>query len=95
MPRLLRLAASLLVMLASAFGATDWKSLKPQGYVSDFAGVIDAHSHAELEDYAGSVEQGTGGQLAFVTVNSLEGQPTEDVAVDIFKACALVSRERS
>ena len=81
-----RLAASLLLLLAPAFGATDWKSLKPQGYVSDFAGVIDPQSKAELEDYAARVEQGTGAQLAFVTLKSLEGQPIEDVTIDIFKA---------
>src|SRR5271168_2954802 len=87
MSRPLRLAASLLVLLVPALAGTDWKSLKPQGgYVSDFAGVIDAQSRAELEDYAARVEQGTTAQLAFVTINSLEGQPIEDVTIDIFKA---------
>ena len=81
-----RLAASLVILLAPAFAATDWKALKPQGYVSDFAGVIDAQSKAELEDYAARVQQGTGAQLAFVTLKSLEGQPIEDVTIDIFKA---------
>jgi uncharacterized protein len=86
MTSLHRLAAGLVLLLAPAFAATDWKSLKPQGYVSDFAGVIDDQSRAELEDYAARVEQGTGAQLAFVVIRSLEGQPIEDVTIDIFKA---------
>jgi uncharacterized protein len=66
--------------------AVDWKSLKPQGYVSDFAGVIDQQHRAEIEAYAGRVEQATKVQLAFVTVPSLEGEPIEDVANDLFHA---------
>lgn len=94
MPRLLRLAASLLLLLAPAF-ATDWKALKPQGgYVSDFAGVIDAQSRAELEDYASRVEQGTGAQLAFVTIKSLNGEPIEDVTVDIFKSFGVGQKKK-
>jgi len=83
MPRLFRLAASLLLCLAPALPATDWKSLKPQGYVSDFAGVIDAQSRAELEDYAARVEKATTAQLAFVVIPSLQGQPIEDVTIDL------------
>jgi uncharacterized protein len=94
MQRLPRLAASLLLLLAPAFAATDWKSLKPQGYVSDFAGVVDPQSKAELEDYAARVEQGTGAQLAFVTLKSLEGQPIEDVTIDIFKAFGVGQKKK-
>lgn len=85
MSRALRIFAFALLALAPAF-ATDWKSLKPQGYVSDFAGVIDDQSRADLEDYAARVEEATSAQLAFVTIRSLEGQPVEDVTIDIFKA---------
>jgi uncharacterized protein len=81
----LRLCAGLLCVLAPAF-AVDWKALKPQGYVSDFAGVVDQASRAELESYAARVKQATGAELAFVTVQSLQGEPIEDVANDLFHA---------
>jgi uncharacterized protein len=81
----LRLLAGMLCVIAPAF-AVDWKALKPQGYVSDFAGVVDAASRAELENYASRVMQATGAQLAFVTVQSLQGEPIEDVANDLFHA---------
>ena len=81
----LRLCAGVLCMLVPAL-AVDWKALKPQGYVSDFAGVVDAASRAELESYAARVKQATGAELAFVTVQSLQGEPIEDVANDLFHA---------
>jgi uncharacterized protein len=76
----------LLGSCACAGRAVDWKALQPQGYVSDFAGVIDPASKAQLEAYGGVVEQSTGAQMALVTVASLEGEPIEDVANTIFRA---------
>src|ERR1700722_2537881 len=81
----LRLCAGILCVLAPAF-AVDWKALKPQGYLSDFAGVVDAASGAELQSYAARVKQATGAELAFVTIQSLQGEPIEDVANDLFHA---------
>jgi uncharacterized protein len=80
-----RRLALLLLCCAAAF-AVDWKTLQPQGYVSDFAGVVDPASRAELERYAAAVERSTGAQLAFVVVRSLEGEPPEDVANTIYRA---------
>ncbi|MBZ5576307.1 MAG: TPM domain-containing protein [Acidobacteriia bacterium] len=76
----------LVALCASAAGAYDWKTLKPQGCVSDFAGVIDASSRSRLEAYCGVVEQSTGAQIALVTLPSLQGEPIEDVANTIFRA---------
>jgi uncharacterized protein len=66
--------------------AKDWKTLKPTGYVSDFANVVDPASKASLEAYCGRIEQATGAQMAFVTIPSLEGEDIEDVANDIFRS---------
>jgi uncharacterized protein len=76
----------ILALGAMAAWAVDWKGLKPQGYVSDFASQIDAQSKAELEAYAARVEQQTGAEMAFVTVPSLEGEPVEDVANTIYRS---------
>lgn len=81
----LRLCAGLLCLVAPAL-AVDWKALKPQGYVSDFAGVVDPQSRSALERYAAAVKQATGAELAFVTVQSVQGEPIEDVANDLFHA---------
>jgi len=83
--KLWRFCCLLALSLAPAL-AVDWKALKPQGYVSDFAGVIDAQSKAELENYCGRVEQQTGAQIALVTIQSLSGEPIDDVANTIYRA---------
>jgi len=75
-----------LVACAAASQAVDWKTLQPQGYVSDFAGVIPDSNRAPLEAYCAAVEQSTGAQMALVTIPSLEDEPIEDVANTIFRA---------
>lgn len=75
----------LLVCLAARSSALDLKSLKPQGYVSDFAHVLDSQSRAQLEQYCGRVEQATGVQMAMVTLDSLDGEPVEDVANTLYR----------
>jgi uncharacterized protein len=85
MNKLLRACAVLLSCAALAF-AVDWKALKPEGYVSDFAHVIDAPSKTALEQYCANVERVTGVQMALVTIATLESEPIEDVANTIFRA---------
>lgn len=70
----------LVTLLALPLHAADYTSLKPQGYVSDFAKVIDPASKQELERYCAAVEKSTGAQLALVTIETLSGDPVEDVA---------------
>lgn len=65
--------------------ALDPNSLKPQGYVSDFANAIDAGSKAKLEAYCAQVERSTGVQIALVTIPSLEGAPIDDFANTLFR----------
>jgi len=81
----LRLFAALLCFALPA-SAVDWKSFQPEGYVSDFAHVVDPQSRAELEDYAARVQRATGAQMALVTLPTLKGEPIEDVANDLFHA---------
>ena len=75
----------LLAVGVFAAQAADWKALRPEGYVSDYAGVIDAASKAQLEAYCAAVERATGAQMALVTVTTLEGEPIEDAANAIFR----------
>ena len=65
MKKWLRLGV-VLALGASGGWAVDWKARypKPEGYVSDFAQVIDAASRSQLEAYAASVQQATGAQMA-------------------------------
>jgi uncharacterized protein len=78
-------AVLLVCALSASLFALDLKSLKPQGYVSDFAHVLDPQSRAELEAYCGQLEQSTGVQMALVTLPSLDGNPIEDVSNELFR----------
>ncbi len=65
--------------------ALDPNSLKPQGYLNDFAHVLDESSHDAIETYCGRLEQATGVQMAIVTVDSLGDQPIDDFANTLFR----------
>jgi uncharacterized protein len=79
-------AALCLLALALCARAFDFAALKPQGYLSDFAGVVDSEQRARLEQYCARLEKAAGVQLALVTLPSLEGEPIEDVANALFRA---------
>jgi uncharacterized protein len=83
---------ALFALAAGTLSAVDWKALKPQGYLSDFAGVVDAQSKTALEQYCAAVQNSTGAQIALVTVPSLQGEPVEDVANTIFHAWGVGSK---
>jgi uncharacterized protein len=78
------LLAALALFLPSAL-ALDLSTLEPQGYLSDFANVVDAESKQNIELYCARLQKATGAQIAIVTIASVEGQPVEDVANDLFR----------
>jgi uncharacterized protein len=59
-------------------------SLKPAGYVSDFANVMNPADHAATEQLLTELEQKTGAQVAVVTLPSLEGGQIDDFASRLF-----------
>lgn len=60
--------------------AADWKALKATGYVNDFAGVLSPGSVRQLNDYCARLEKATGAQIAIVTIETLDGEPVDEVA---------------
>lgn len=61
------------------------ESLKPQGYVSDYAGVMDANLRRSLEVRLRELEQKTSAQIAVVTLRSLQGGEIRDFASRLFE----------
>ncbi len=82
--RTLCFALALLFCALLAWGV-DFAALKPQGFVSDFSGVIDAGARVRVEQYLTKVEQATGAEIAIVTLPTLAGEPVEDVANALFR----------
>ena len=75
----------LYLALISAASAEKINDIRPQGYVTDLAGVINPATRQKIELLATEVQQKTGAQIAVVTVNSLEGETREEYAVDLYK----------
>lgn len=63
----------------------DFAGLKPEGYVSDYARVLDPGSREQLELYCAGLERAAGVQFAVVTLPTLQGEPLEDVANDLYR----------
>jgi uncharacterized protein len=78
--------------LLNAQPATDFAALKPQGYVSDFASVVDSGLREQLNRYCAQLERVTGAQLALVTLRSTDGQPVEDVANLLYRKWGVGSK---
>jgi uncharacterized protein len=64
--------------------AVDFPS--PQGYVSDFAGLLTDTGKAELEADLAQLNQDTTAEVAVVTLDSLGGDTIEGYAVALFEA---------
>jgi uncharacterized protein len=78
------------LVLGVAFGvggarAEDIKKIKPAGYVTDLAGVIESNTKARLEALCTELEQKTGAQMAIVTVHSLEGEQASQYGNELYK----------
>ncbi len=85
----------LLVAICCLARAEKIASIRPQGYVTDLAGVIDAGTRAKLETLCAEVEQKTGAQIAVVTVRSLDGESKEDYAADLYKSLGVGSKKNN
>jgi uncharacterized protein len=76
---------AVLLLCALSCVAEPIQSLKPTGYVDDFAGALNADTKAKLEALATEIDQKANAQIAVVTVKSLDGDDVDDYAVRLFK----------
>jgi uncharacterized protein len=60
------------------------EQLSPQGYVNDFAGVLDDATRQNLTALCQEVDQKADAQIAVVTIRSLEGDTVQDFANRLF-----------
>jgi uncharacterized protein len=66
----------------------------PQGRVSDYAGVLDAHAKSSLDQIIQDVDQKTGAEIAVVCINSLDGAGVEEYANGLFKAWGIGKKDK-
>src|SRR5208337_2538206 len=65
--------------------AEQWQKLNVEGYVNDFAGVLNPTTVDGLTQLCTEVDQKAKAQIAVVTIKTLEGDPVEDFANHLFK----------
>jgi uncharacterized protein len=83
---------AVLAFAVSGFGI-DVNSLQPEGYLSDFAHVVDAQSKQQIESYCYSVEHSLGVQVALVTIDTLDNRDIETVANQLFRHFGVGSKQ--
>jgi len=76
------LAGVVLLFCATTASARDWP--KPVGFLSDFAGVVDAASADSMDALAAELKQKTGAELSVAVFKDLGGEDIEPAAVDLF-----------
>ena len=75
----------LTVIAAAPTHAEQWQKLNVQGYVNDFAGVLDPATVEGLTRLCTEVDQKAKAQIALVTIKSLDGDAVEDFANHLFQ----------
>ena len=84
-----RLLVAIFVLCATAL-CQPVKSLpRPTDYVSDFAHVMSPAVIRQLNLVCGQVDHQANAQIAVVTVTTLDGEPVEEYAVDLYQAWGL------
>jgi len=68
---------------------------RPEGWVNDFAGVIDSESRSRMNALGQEVKNKTGAELAVVTVRDMGGLPVEDYANRLYRGWGIGDREKN
>jgi uncharacterized protein len=87
--------ACLVLCLAAVTAAEDLKQIRPTGYVTDLAGILQPQTKTQLEALCLELEQKTGAQMAVITVKSLEGGDIETYAADLYKQIGVGNKKTS
>lgn len=64
-------------------------TLEINNYINDYADLIGSNTESELNAYGSQLEEETGAQIVFITVDSLDGQDIRQVAYKTFKKYGL------
>jgi len=85
----------LLALIPTGISAQNPKSLKPQGYVNDFANVLSSGAKQKLAALCTEVNSKTDAQIAVVTVSSLNGEDVEQYSLDLAMQWGVGPKDKS
>ena len=83
---------ALLVLPFTPIQAATYPAL--QGYITDSADLLSTEERVSLEATLSSFKQGTGNEIAVVTVATLEGDAIEHYAVELFQKWGIGDKEK-
>jgi len=58
---------------------------KPNGWIADYAGILDSESYREINGVIIDLEKKTGAEISVVSIKSLEGDSIENFSVKLFE----------
>jgi uncharacterized protein len=67
---------------------------RPDGYVNDYAAILDADAETYLEDFLTTLERDTSAEVAVATVESLDGMTIEEYANRLFQEWGIGNRQK-
>jgi len=82
------------ILLAAAPRAWAAMPATPQGWVSDFAGIMSDMTKSQIDALSAEVKQSTGAEIAVVTVPSLDGMSVEEYAVKLFAKWGIGEKDK-
>jgi uncharacterized protein len=85
--------ACTVLCVAAVTSAEDLKQIRPTGYVTDLAGILQPQTKTQLEALGAELEQKTGAQMAIVTIKSLDDNDIETYAADLYKQIGVGRRK--
>ena len=84
------------VLIVLALACSVWAAYpKPQGYVNDFANVLDRKSQSELQILAEQLRKDQGVELAVVTVTSTDPMDPKEYTTGLFNEWKIGGQEDS
>lgn len=97
--RCFRLTAALLVLVGAfcpaAARAEAVKDLpRPTNYVSDFANVLSPETQQQINTLCGQVDHQAQAQIAVVTIKTLDGEPIQNYAVELWDKWKIGQKDR-
>jgi uncharacterized protein len=84
--------AIVLVVLTAGLQAEPIAQLHPSNYVSDFAGVLDANTMAQLDDVCQQIDSKAHAQIAVATIKSLDDADVVSYAVELYQKWGIGSK---
>lgn len=97
--RCFRLTVALLVLViagvAARARAEAVKDLpRPTNYVSDFANVLSSETQQQINALCGQVDHQANAQIAVVTIKTLDGEPIQSYAVELWDKWKIGQKDR-